>query len=254
MLAPTPFALVKELFRLGPRNLRNLVCGNAVEVMNDKKTMELLRDGFSFVRWGDGETALARGKQIGFQKQDRELARRLLDLWKQDYDKLIIGVPWVLNASLFDTRWSMRMFKIMFSTRVFLLSKIRVGVQKFGRTEFFWDHSIKLDMFLRDLCQSRPVLLISNEKQYLKICPQGTKFLKIKSVDAFADFEKIERNIGDWLQSVSPRSPIILVSAGPTAKVIVSSYANQAQVLDLGHGLRFALLGKGNWAWTKELK
>jgi hypothetical protein len=55
----------------------------------------------------------------------------------------------------------------------------------------------------------------------------------------------------DYLMEDS-RPSVFLLAAGPTAKALVNDFASRTQVIDIGHGLNFALEGKGAWSWKSD--
>jgi hypothetical protein len=228
-----------------------LIFGSKPNLLSDNIIVENLESGASFVRWGDGETAIARGKQIGYQAGNVELQGKLIQLLQIRNENLIIGVPWSYYASPLDPKWSKRTFRILFSTRVFLLGFIQLQVLKLGRTEFFWNTNYDLKDLLTSICKKRKVLLVASDKKFLERCPNGTEFFQIPDTDAFDDYSNILMHIRKWVSFHEDGETSILLAAGPTSKALVLDLVEKTQLIDVGHGFRFSLYGEGKWAWSK---
>jgi hypothetical protein len=253
ILPPTPWRLIREIFKLSATSWLYLIRGCPIKTLPDFDVFEKLSQGASLVRWGDGETALARGKSISYQKHDPKLSQELKDVVLNPPTNTLVGVSWVVYASLLDRRWNLRLFKIMFSTRVYW-AKIYPQIPKetlFVRTELWWDHAEDIPGLISNLSKKRDLVLISPEK-FLKLCPSNTALIEISKKDAFENYFAISRFVEDYLMEENSRPYVFLVAAGPTAKAIVNDFASRTQVIDIGHGLNFALEGKGTWSWKSD--
>lgn len=251
----TPLKLLVEIVIRTPRQWRNLILGCPIEIISDSETLALLAKGHSFVRWGDGETALGRGKSIFYQEYDRELKEKLEHLVKNPPRNTIIGVPWVIYSSWRDPKWNKRIFKIMFSTRVYWSKNLKEQIENviFSRTEFWWDLAPQLKSLMNKIVSSNSRLVLIGDEKFLALCPDDTKHLSIPNLDAFSHYETLAKSVQEILDSGSGRVTL-LVAAGPTTKALVNDFANKCQVIDVGHGFNFALGGRGAWAWQRDNK
>ncbi|MEK1461670.1 DUF1792 domain-containing protein [Limosilactobacillus fermentum] len=69
-------------------NSRNLIYTNILDLT------EILSKKVSVARFGDGEFDIIRGKSIGYQKYDKTLANRMLDMiLRGSNDKIMICLP-----------------------------------------------------------------------------------------------------------------------------------------------------------------
>ncbi len=67
---------------------------NCLEVYSiDETISKILNYNSSVIRFGDGEMEIIKGKSIGFQKYDVELANKLKDIMATNYDNLMICIP-----------------------------------------------------------------------------------------------------------------------------------------------------------------
>jgi hypothetical protein len=251
MKDPTPIRLLIEICKLGFSGNITLIRGCPQPFLSDSDTITLLLSGYSFVRWGDGETAIVRGKDIYYQQADEKLSCKLKRLAFHPPSRTIIGLPWTVEKSLFSTKWNIRIFKIMFSTRVFWSSlfDLRKNQLLLGRTEFWWNHASKITEILTQISLRASATVLIGPKRFLKFCPKKTHHIEIPERDAFSDYQSICLQIEKIIRS-SSGLVAILVAAGPTAKAIAADFAEKSQVIDVGHGFNFAEGGFGSWSWS----
>ncbi len=253
MKKPTPLRLAYEIVTSSPRSLYNMLFGCPIRITPDQVVMDLLGQGFSFVRWGDGETAIVRKKSISYQEFSLNLSEKLENLSSNPPGRLVFGLPWVAYASPFDRRWNKRIFGIMFSTRVYWAKKYRNQFLHvtISRTEFWWEHANQIPTILQRLQDQGRKLILVGSSHFLAICPPKTQLIELKKSDAFSDYETLCKSVNE-VYYANRENLTLIVSAGPTAKALVNDFGNLMQVLDIGHGLNFALNGFGSWAWSKS--
>jgi len=251
----TPIKLVFEILGLGPLNLTRVLFGeNRFELLNHDEVTQALKSQYSLLRWADGETALARGKSIGYQQKSPDLAVKLKSALKKSEKEILIGIPPANFESLFNGKWNLLRLKIMFSTRVYLSKHISLHSQNRYCSTFYWyDVYSNLPGLLQEIKQKRPALLIAGNSDCLKVCPIGTEYIQTQLTDAYKNHSEIEKEIDRWVDSASLEfpaiKPLILVACGPYSKALVNKYAAVAQVVDVGHGFNFHLAGTAKYSW-----
>lgn len=249
--SPTPLRLVGEILRLRPTRWFHFIFGTRLKLMSDEEFMFLLREGWSLYRWGDGETAIARGKSISYQIEDPILEGKLKKLVKSHHPATIHGLSWALFSSLFDSRWRTRkLFRVMFSTKVFLSQNHKVKQNnKYIETQVWYTRK-NIQEDLQSIIGTRPCLLVASKEEYLQALPSQTSFLNCPSKNAFQEYEVLNSSIEEWLQYNSTgEKPCILTACGPTSKALVLDFRDRCQVIDIGHGFNFYLFGFGVYAW-----
>jgi hypothetical protein len=213
-----------------------------------------LAEGWSLYRWGDGETAICRGKSISYQISNEVLARKLLELISTKHESTIHGLSWAYSASLYDKRWqSRKIFSVMFSTKVFLtLYHLRFVDNIYVETQVWYSRYKNLAEDLKFIIGNRPALLVASNMKFMQIMPAQTEFLECPSKDAFSNYLELCSSIKEWLKVVNGLSrPCILVAAGPTSKALVLDFRDDCQIIDIGHGFNFSAFGFGNYAWKE---
>jgi hypothetical protein len=249
----TPFKLFLEIASCSPRQLWQLLTRPSINILNDAEVLDLMEKGHSFVRWGDGETAFVRGKFNWYQEFNSDLRKKLLDLLATFSSDLIMGIHWGVYAKINDKRWGLRIFKIIFSTRVFIIKKLNSqrGNKNFATLDFWWRNADQMSEILSRVLKNKRCILIASNVKYLDFCPINTKFIQAPANNAFTVYERIIQEIDAHLEAGDDKT-VILTAIGPTSKALVFDYYLNTQILDIGHGFNFALNGKNSWAWKSK--
>jgi hypothetical protein len=255
MIKATPIQLFFEILFLGPLGFARAIFGEKrFRLLNHDEVTKALKSQYSLLRWADGETAIARGKSIGYQEKDADLAVRLKNALNKPRETVLIGIPPANFESLFNGRWSLLRLKIMFSTRVFLSKYISLRSESLYCSTFYWYQAYSnLSNLLIDIKQNRPSLLVAGNPDCLKACPVGTDYIQTPMMNAYSDQVSIETEIDHWINlsklKFAENKPLILLACGPYSKALVDKYADVAQMVDVGHGFNFFLAGKAKYAW-----
>lgn len=255
MIKATPVRLLFEIVLLGPLGFARVIFGEKrFRLLNQDEVTEALKYQYSLLRWADGETALARGKSIGYQKKDADLAARLKNALNRPKEMVLIGIPPANFESLFNGRWNLLRLKIMFSTKVYLSKYISLRSKNLYCSTFYWYEAYSnLSNLLIDIKQNRPSLLVAGNPDCLKACPIGTDYIQTPITNAYNNQAFIEAEIDHWINlsqlKFAENKPLILLACGPYSKALVDKYADVAQMVDVGHGFNFFLAGKPKYAW-----
>ena len=243
--------LLAEILAIVPRHLMQLVVGQKIRNLTDEQFITLLKDGHSLYRWGDGETAISRGKSISYQASNEVLRNKLNALLNSKDVRTINGLSWAVSTSLFDKRWrSKKLFKVMFSTRVYLLGNHKFNADSNYVETQVWYHRRDIRNDLNHIVGKRPCLVIANTEEFLNAAPAHAEFLQCQSKNAFESYHRLAGSISEWIaENYDELRPCILVACGPTSKAIVLDFRNRCQVIDVGHGFNFYLHGYGSYAW-----
>ncbi len=242
------------MLKMTPNQLRRTLFGESrFQLMEQAEVTRALLNGYSLFRWADGETALARGKTIGYQKKNSELSKLLMECITEESEKTLIGIPPANFESIFNGRWNARRLRIMFSTRVFHAKTLKTNSKKFCSTFYWYDLYSELPELISTIRGKRPCLLITGNHEFLRACPSGTDLILTPPIDAFSQHRYIESRVDDWVMKNSQydqkTKPLILLACGPYSKVLVRKYSSGAQAIDVGHGFNFYLSGRPKFSW-----
>ena len=229
-------------------NCKNNIIFKGLKIHDEDKTLnELIYKNKSISRFGDGEFNLIFGKSLGFQKYNKKLSQRLLEILNIKEKNLLIGinVPYQqkiietfnIDANKYYIPWLNRIkFKLAtilkqkeyYSSRITrfyidLISKKRVS-QYIKRFKLIWD--------------KKDIVIIEGEKSRLGI---GNDFFNnsnsieriiCPTKNAFNYYEKILNIIKQKLS----KNKLILIALGPTATVLsYDLYKLGYHVIDIGH-------------------
>lgn len=196
----------------------------------------------SITRWGDGESMLAIGGQTPFQKNSPELMRDLRGVLRNSRNlPYVVALPWRFmvqphNAETWGT-WK----------------HSRYVCHKFADLE---KPCLDAHMFRNELTSGGPrldddkigrlwtsashlVLAISSEKLFDKFAASYPghvcHHIKVPVKNAYESLESIQNRIGAILSGLDLSQTRLLLSAGPTSKMLVAQNCKRLVCYDLGH-------------------
>lgn len=254
----TPIKGFKWMSQLDHKGFWSLIVGRTMTELSDDEVVENLKLGRSFIRWGDGETANLRGKSSWHQPGDAYLSdelARFLD-YIRGADHLVLGLPFVaIKGSLLNgSIWPLWKIKVLLSTRVLLNSNTIKSIpnNRVADAEIWYRIFLKIPSILLSIgVKQRPVLLISGNEAHrdavAAIC--NADYFGIRSMNAFEQYQEIQRFTLDWATAHIAERPIILLAAGSVGKLLVMHLPPEVQVVDIGSGLSALLKGRIERDW-----
>ncbi len=196
----------------------------------------------SVIRFGDGEFKMLMGGSIHYQDYNLKLKQEMLQII-MDYNRnspFLLCVPYlyfsksnfVLNKRVLISCWSTpkQLFKKYIKTDVvygdaFVFSKnnLKINYQK------MWENY-------------DAIILVHNDEKYFKEVfsteRQKGFFIKVPSKNSYNFVDDIEREIERTFEinNLSTNNTAVLLSAGPTAKVLVFRLSLKGyKMIDCGH-------------------
>jgi len=213
-----------------------------------------IEEGKSVIRLGDGEMALLHGKGIGYQKYDKKLKNKLIELIKKYNSKnsnYLLGIPEFVNL----TNEELKKNPLKFS--IWLHLKVEFQ-RRFNKNEFYFDahYFYQKDLnisFIENFILNNHIILISNissinkfkqSKKYSNFSFKSIDFIETPSDNSFIFFDKIIYELDNLLElkykKINKKEIKLLFSTGPTSKVLVYHYSNKNYIsYDIGYGIRF---------------
>lgn len=203
-----------------------------MEVIKELETLNLLLQGASIARFGDGELRLALGQSVGHQEASDNLKKELCQILKEP-TKCLVGIPYVDEKSPLKSVWkkySIEKFSNLYCSEKQYYSAFisRPDSAPWIDRHPYWENIRKLWL----------------NKDVIAVCGSGKGFRfqelekEAASLDiiytlpqqAYSEIDDIEKKIG------TDTSKIVLLSVGATATVLAHRLANKGfQALDLGH-------------------
>ena len=221
---------------------------NRLSVLTAWQTIELLSEtGRCFCRFGDGEIAIMCGEGIAFQKADRALGKRLLEILQLEDEHFLVGINYFyLNPVQGVNGFTQNFLNCLQMQRKFLLkncSKKRVYIDA-AITQMYQNYNeYDFDTHfqkLQKLFQGRKVTLI---------CGKGIlDDIQYNALDACADVEYIYGPSRDAYSQYDvllkraleiDKKRVICVILGPAAKILVYDLYKSGRIAwDIGHYLK----------------
>ncbi len=205
-----------------------------------------IKNGRSFIRFGDGEAMLMTGRDIYYQPTNRVLCKALRTIAQNysDNSPYFLGLPTkelrATEAKLKTQRGDQvriwRLFRILFP---FYFSQ---NVPYAYYALFFEKGWFETNIM--PILSDRHVIIATNSsvltpafKAYFATQSAQASFVTTPPKNAFKEKDTLLKAI-TTLCTQSSATPIVLLAAGPASKVLAYDLANQGiQTLDLGHGI-----------------
>jgi len=217
---------------------------NVPKVQNINKTIDLILKGNSIVRFGDGEFQLINGYSIAYQKFNKELQKKLKQIFKEKNNNLLVGLPETfssLNQFTFPGRIFWRRY--IFKNRNLIYKTINLKQEYVSA--FFSRPYLRFKNKKNTSQIFNKIKKIWNKKNILIIEGNGTRIgvgnsllknaLSVKriicpDVNAFNKYNQILET------ALNYKSDLILIALGPTAKILTYDLNKKnIQTIDVGH-------------------
>lgn len=213
----------------------------SIKIHSIKETLkEIIANRASIARFGDGEFNLIFGNDIKFQKFNKTLKDKLLNILNSNIPNLLVGIIQLYNnTSPFWVEWvennKFKIAKIINKNKTYYNAAI---------TRFYFRNSNKTEIkhYIYDfkkIWNNRNILTIEGKKTRLGIgndlfnnaksikriiCPEENSFNVYGKILNYIETMKIDKKV------------LILISLGPTATVLTYELFKLGnQIIDFGH-------------------
>lgn len=218
------------------------------KIMTASETINiLLESDQSLVRFGDGEISLMENQNLQFQEKNIGLAQELREIIKQNDSHILVCVPGIWNGlNHFSDRSRKFYLHHLFRYRDSwneLIEKNRIYGESFISRPFlnYKDDSIvnpkEIFSKFKMIWNKRNILIIEGEKS--RIGYGNDLFEGAASVSRIlCPAENAYGKVADIVKAAIKHSDgkIVLVSLGPTAKIVVNRLSKRGiRSIDIGH-------------------
>ena len=219
----------------------------AIKVLDIDDTLDELEKGKSMSRFGDGEMEIILGNDIGFQKRDLVLGKRLAEiLLAEPDDRILLCVPDALVTlnNLTDTsieHWVQNMTQHHDDWMKYLKTDYAYGNTNVTRCYMrYLDKKNSINWFkrLQNLWTGENVVLVEGFETRVGIGndmldnAKSIKRILCPSENAFDKYNDIKEYI---INNIS-KDDLILIALGPTATLLSWDLVkNGYRTLDIGH-------------------
>ena len=210
---------------------------------------ELIASGKSFCRLGDGEVKLINGKSLDFQRYDRALAEKLLQILKDEAADCYVGIPryyWYIrddierNANPYHKRYytfqipPIRKFFAEHCNKSKTYIDACLGGYMSNKSFAFCEERFKK---LKTLFQDKKLLIVAGETVFNNITYDffdnvaHKEILHAPRINAWSQFDLIMKKILAY-----PKDFLIVLILGPTATVLAYELSKLGYTAyDVGH-------------------
>lgn len=207
---------------------------NRLTILDEYKTIKKIKDGFSLSRYGDGEffNFIRLSKSINkMQKFDSDLQDKLLTIFTNPIDKLLVGIPRMNKPKSWVSNFHRKFFKFL---------KVK-GIQKNEYVSAFVSRPSlvglacnKYFMEIESIWKEKKIVLINFNRNLLNhdlFKDYDIEFIDVSRRNCFSEYSQLRKKC----KKLYNKNRIFLVSAGPTATIL--SYdltVDGEQCLDIG--------------------
>lgn len=227
-----------------------------MNILDEYKTIELLKEGYSLSRFGDGEffNIIQNKKSINkLQEYHVDLRKKLLNIFDNPLKDLLIGIPRMDNPNKWVLQFNKEFSKFIIDKEAYdkslFVSAFISRPHMVGNSNFSYFEELKSIWYERDV-----VIINFNENIILHELFNNcyVKYIKIERRNCFSDYDYIL----DKCKQYFKEDVLFLVSAGPTASCLsydICSY--QEQCIDIGQIVFEYFISKGVLdieGWTSQ--
>ena len=221
---------------------------NKLHILSTDETLSALENmNFSFLRFGDGEIAIANGQGIPFQEANEKLGGRLKELLTVQEEGLKVGIPYYymhpiknMNSFVQNFAYSLgKQRKYLLANckkeNVYIDTALTQVYQTYGEYDFDAYYTR-----MQKLLEGKDVTVICGEGvldkleyKALDVC-HSVEYVYGPSMNAYSHYDKLLEQA-----KKIDKNRLILVILGPTAKVLVYDlYKAGYTAWDIGHYLK----------------
>lgn len=206
-----------------------------------------IKDGKSFIRFGDGEVHILNGGKIHYQTYDK----RLSDIFKESIQTYtnnspyIIGLPYFINMTNAELRKIGQLrtwmpFKAMY-TILFPKMEVYADAHFFYYDKFF-EKYIEEYMFDKCIIVVTKETTIASLKSNRKIPFTIDSHIIAPEFNSFAKYDYLLHEVKETVKNNSNanKKAVVLVAVGPASKALVYELSKEGiQAIDIGIGVEY---------------
>jgi hypothetical protein len=226
------------------KHVHRFILGVDVPVLRLEESIAFLEaSGGSLVRWGDGESAILRGRSIPFQDWKYEHSGRLASILYKKPPRILLGIP---VAALRGSICQHFKKPTWIPTRLVFSSAIQQHQIYADAFMFREEPGRALSVLKSAIKKARLLVIVSSnplDRDYFSDLSCEIIHIPIPPKNAFSEFSKIAYQVrsltgGSRGNSMKCKT-VVLFSAGPAAKALVADLADEVRCYDVGHLFHF---------------
>lgn len=225
----------------------NPVCVPDIKFYDNEVAASQIMAGKSLIRFGDGEIYLLNHGDIAFEKSTSKL-RSLMMVLVTEYND---DASYVLALNKVPLQKTNKQLKENGLLSCWLPSKVYFNLY-FNQRATYADAAMfyfkeTIPKYFEKYLMTKQVIFVSNPdicaaiKENSQIPFMKIVYVETPKVNAFADYERITKDVQDKVRSIGIKNAVVLAAFGPASKVLAYELSKQGiQVLDVGQGVTAA--------------
>ena len=220
---------------------------NKYKILSDEEIInKIIDEKKSLSRFGDGEFKWMLGKkQVSFQENNAKMMYKLKEVFEEENEDLIIGIPKALNSLENLNKYAKKewkLFILFFYNSIKKYIKVDKEYADTNITRFYMDYVDKSNCKnkienIKRIWEKRDILIVEGEKTKLGVGNdlfQNAKTINRIIAPSKNAFDVYERILEEAYSN--GKDKLILISLGPTATILASDLSKKGyQVIDIGH-------------------
>ena len=221
--------------------LRN---GLRLPILDSEASLNYLLENphLSITRWGDGESMLAIGGQTPFQKNSPELMCELRAVLRNSQNlPYVVALPWRFMVKAHNPApWAVWKQSRYVCYRFADLGKPCLDAHMFRNDSKGGVSRLSDDKIERLWASaSHLILAVNSEKLFDEFAASYPGYVcyhvKVPAENAYESLESVQKGIDAVLSGLDASQTRLLLSVGPTAKMLVAHNCKRLVCYDLGH-------------------
>jgi len=203
------------------------------QVIGEFETLDLILQGHSIARYGDGEFNIVQGRNCVSQKGDTKLQHELKSILMNKNPRLLVGIPTMDPKGVKYDRWG----KYAPKYKQFLKEGKRYYSSFITRPDSAqWCFDTKYWDKLKQIWTGKDITLVrgSNRSLHPELLSEAKSIYEVSTPysDAYVEIDRIEKDIYRALPEAGP----VILCCGATATVLASRLCGKGyHAIDLGH-------------------
>ncbi len=220
---------------------------NKYKILSDEEIInKIIDEKKSLSRFGDGEFKWMLGKkQVSFQENNAKMMYKLKEVFEEENEDLIIGIPKALNSLENLNKYAKKewkLFILFFYNSIKKYIKVDKEYADTNITRFYMDYVDKSNCKnkienIKRIWEKRDILIVEGEKTKLGVGNdlfQNAKTINRIIAPSKNAFDVYERILEEAYSN--GKDKLILISLGPTATILASDLSKKGyQGIDIGH-------------------
>lgn len=217
-----------------------------VKFYSGEEIKELIEQGKSMIRYGDGEVWLMNHGNLGFQKFDPRIRKGLFDgiLNYRKSSPYIVGINELVMDKTNSFLKENNMFRLWLPMKVYYLMYFPKKMKYMDASFFYYNENIQT--YLAPALANKEIIFISRKETLEKIKNnprypyiKNSYFIETRASNAFDEYDSLCEQINSKIASLPKNSrPIIIAAFGAGTKVLAYEYSTKGiQTLDIGTGI-----------------